>query len=369
MPQLIGQGGTITLDATYQDINGDAHDATTPQVSILDPNGDTVVAIATPTRVGLGHYTYEYAVAVDALQGAWSAKWYGLINGVQVGPVEDGFTVAAAGAIVPGGNAGATTCSPWATHEDVVDGPCATYSTDPDELDEALQIASDMLYALTRRRYKGICTDTVRPNAEWREWKLPRWWPVSGDAWWGYCSCHRGRENGCVPVHELKLPGQPVNPNPAALTIMLDGNQLDPSSYRIDDHGYLVRTDGLGWPCCQRMELDDTEEGTFSITYPFGRMPPVGGVRACKVLGCQLLLGWSDDEDDNAACMLPERVTTITRQGVTMALIDPLTLFDDGKTGVPFVDLWVSTVNRSSNQRSATAIIPGRHRSVRRAGQ
>lgn len=367
MPELITRGATITLNANVKDGTLTLIDPGDLLASILGPNGSTVASGLAPTRISTGIYKLEYSVAIDAPLGAWAVRWACTIDGAPAEQTE-GFTVAAVGSISTP-SAGAITCSPWATHEDVTDGPCATYDTDPDELDEALQIASDMLYALTRRRYKGICTDTVRPNAQWREWKLPRWWPATGDAWWGYCSCHRGRENGCVPVHELKLPGQPVSPNPASITVMIDGNQLDPSAYRVDDHQWLVRTDGLGWPCCQRLELDDTEEGTFSITYPFGRMPPVGGVRAVKVLGCQLMLGWSDDDDDQAACQLPERVTTLTRQGVTMALLDPLTLFDDGKTGVPFVDLWVSTVNRSSNQRNATAIIPGRHRSVRRAGQ
>lgn len=261
------------------------------------------------------------------------------------------------------------TCTPWATHEDVDSGPCSAYGTDPDLLDEALQIASDVLYAFTRRRYAGICTDTVRPNSVFREAKLPKWWPAAGDNLWGWCSCHRPRDNGCVPVPELKLPGYPVDADPTHLTVMVDGEALDPDQYRIDDHRYLVRVDGKGWPCCQLMSLDDSEVGTFSVTYPWGRVPPVGGVRACKILGCQFMLGWSDDDDDQAACLLPERVTTLTRQGVTMALLDPLTLFDDGKTGVPFVDLWVASVNRSSNTRDATVIIPGRHRSVRRAGQ
>lgn len=364
MPQLITRGATITLGLNAKDGTLTLVDVPDLEATILGPNGSTIASGLSPTRhLSTGRYELDYPVAVDAQIGAWAIRWNGTIDGTDAETTE-GFTVVAAGSMstpVIGG----ITCSPWATSEDVTSGPCSSYETDPDELDEALQIATDMLYGLTRRRWAGICTDVVRPNAEWRAWSAPRWWPASGSSAWGWCSCHRGRESGCSSVPEIKLPGYPVDPTPANITVMIDGVQLDADQYRVDDHRYLVRTDGEGWPCCQNMELDDTEEGTFSIAYPFGAMPPVGGVRAVKVLGCQLMLGWAGDED----CQLPERVTVLTRQGVTMALLDPLTLFDDGKTGVPYVDMWVSSVNRSSDQRSATVIIPGRHRSVRRAGQ
>jgi hypothetical protein len=99
MSQLIGQGGTITLDADFTDGTGAAVDPTTPRVSIINALGATVVSNATPTRISLGHYEYAYPVDVAAPLGAWDADWTALING---SPVEahDGFTVVPAGTVL-----------------------------------------------------------------------------------------------------------------------------------------------------------------------------------------------------------------------------------------------------------------------------
>lgn len=99
MPQLIGQGGTLTLEAFFVDAGGDATDPGSPLISIIDANGDTVVSLDTPDHVGTGHYTYDYEVAVDAILGAWSAHWSGTINSAPVS-TDEGFTVVLAGSIV-----------------------------------------------------------------------------------------------------------------------------------------------------------------------------------------------------------------------------------------------------------------------------
>ncbi len=110
MAQTIGRGGTITLDAFCRDGTNALVDPTTPQVSIIDAEGSTVVSLAIPTRVGLGHFQYEYAVAADALLGAWAARWFGIVNGGGVED-EDGFTVVPAGSISGGGSSPALLAS------------------------------------------------------------------------------------------------------------------------------------------------------------------------------------------------------------------------------------------------------------------
>jgi hypothetical protein len=368
MAELIGQGGTITLDGIYEDGTRAAVDPTDPRVSIIDPTGGTFVDLAVPTHVGLGHFAYDFVVPADAELGAWEARWYGLINSVQVGPVDDGFTVVAAGSIVPGSASDGATCRPWATHEDIVTGPCSDYSTDPDELDAALQVASDVLWNFTGRRYPGICTDKVRPQAQWKSYDgPPRWWPstlfAGAQSPWGFCSCHRGRETGCSRLPEIKLPGHPVNPE--SVVIILDGVPF--TEFRLDDHRYLIRVDGDGWPCCQNLRLEDDQPNTWSISYDYGLNPPLGGKRAAMMLGCQLLLAF--DPATSGKCELPARVKTLTRAGTTISLLDPLDLFDKGRTGLPTVDLWVSSDNLGRARRRSTLMIPGRNRAVRRAGR
>ena len=235
---------------------------------------------------------------------------------------------------------------------------------DLDLLDEAMLVASDVLWNLTGRKWAGVCTDTIRPQAQWRNFDGPRrWWPsvVSGTTYpWGWCSCHRGRETGCASVPEIRLPSGPVVPD--AITVKIDG--LEFFDFRLDDHRFLVRTDGEGWPCCQNLLLDDSEDGTWSVTYDFGRRPPIGGRRAAASLGCELAMLASPDLTDR--CRIPKRATGINRQGVTLNLQDVAANFKDGVTGLPEVDLWVTSETLGAKRRRMSVMIPGRWRSSRR---
>lgn len=261
------------------------------------------------------------------------------------------------------------TCSPWVTSADAV-APCNTYDIDPVLLDQTMQMASDVLYGLTDRKYPGTCTDTIRPLASWRvSNRRPGWW--AGDNYgtrsnrFGYCACNRSPDYGCGTIPEVYLPGRPVHA--ASVEVVVDGQTF--LDFRVDDGYKLVRTDGGNWRCCQRLELDDTEDGTWSVTYNYGRTPPLGGLIAAAVLGSQLYLavpGAPGVEDKQS--LLPKRITSIVRQGITLAVIDPLKLFADGLTGIPIVDLWVASDRLSSQRRPASVLVPGRGRSVRRVG-
>lgn len=46
------------------------------------------------------------------------------------------------------------------------------------------------------------------------------------------------------------------------------------------------------------------------------------------------------------ACALPERVTSITRQGVSWTMLDPMDFLGAGLTGIGRIDTWLSTVRR-----------------------
>lgn len=369
MAQQIGQGGTITLDAFFTDGTGVAHDPTNVQVSILDTTGAVIVSLDAAVRVALGHYHYEYTVAVDAPLGAMAIQWFADINGVPVTD-EDGFTVVAAGSISTGDGALGVTCEPWATH---LDAPASLDAAPADEVDEAFQIAGDLLFELTRRRYPGHCHDVIRPQAQFRASDGPRTWWASmyGGAGtpWGWCSCNRDRETGCARIPAIKLPGHPVVP--ASIVVRLDGDTFDADSglFRLDDHRYLVRVDGSGWPCCQWLTLDDDQPHTWSVAYDFGNRVPLGGKRSAIALGTQLFFAFNPDFEGAGACRLPKRVTSITRAGTTIAILDPLTLFKDGLTGLAEVDQWVAATNIGANRRNATVIIPGHWRSARRVGR
>lgn len=233
-----------------------------------------------------------------------------------------------------------STCEPWATVADV-GAPCNTYETDMAALEDALVIASDVLYNLTGRQWPGECETTVRPCGYRR--------PDS-------CGCLHSRTCNCARPRDLTLPGPVVSVE----AVKIDGVTLDPARYRVDDHKHLVylpesdSAERQGWPCCQRLDLPDTEDDTWSVTYVFGGAPPPGGTSAAASLGCQLALAATG----NSACKLPKRVTSLVRQGTTVAVLDPLTLFKDGMTGLADVDLWVTSVMLGAKRRRASVWRP-----------
>lgn len=128
---------------------------------------------------------------------------------------------------------------------------------------------------------------------------------------------------------------------------------MDPATYRVDNYRYLVRVDGGDWPVCQNMVSNpDTDTDTFEVTYNIGTAVPAGGQMAAGVLACQM----AKAACGGAGCVLPQRLQTITRQGVTMTLLDSYnSLYENGTTGIFIVDSWVSSIN-ASNKRAGMRV-------------
>jgi hypothetical protein len=156
------------------------------------------------------------------------------------------------------------------------------------------------------------------------------------------CSCGSSR------LMTLRLPG----PISEVSSILVDGAVLSPSAYRVDNHSLLVRLDGTPWPRCQDMTLPTSSVGTFSVAYQRGRDVPIGGQVAAGLLACELAKAICRD----SACALPQRVQTITRQGVTMAMIDNGQGIAQGETGIWAIDSWVSSITQPA--RPSTVLSP-----------
>lgn len=333
---------TYTLDSTprlrafFTDEDGPT-DPFSVTASITAPNGTvTAYTQAQLANPAVGEWTLD--VLADQT-GTWTYTFFGAgaINLTRSGS----FRVTAAGTTATAGG-----CSLWATLADL---DCTGLGEDGEAL-VALEIARDTLYDLTGRWWPGECSDTVYPC-------LADCWGTSGDP--NFRRSNQAR--GLVRRRDIRLPGYPVT---SVDVVSIDGVVVDSARYRVEDDRWLVfqpdptGTDTRkGWPACP-----DISEHPFSVTYNYGRRPPRGGVRSAAYYACQLGLAWAGSSE----CQLPERVTTIARQGVTLAVLDPLDLLDEGKTGLPSVDAWVASVLMGDKRRRATVWLPGRGQRVRR---
>lgn len=257
--------------------------------------------------------------------------------------------------------------APWATLADLC-SPCDDYAFDTVLLESRLRVASEILFNLTGRRWPGEQTDVVRPCA--RRWRaeapfLPDlsaggWWGHGRGAW-GWCGCQRSTRCGCVRLPEIALPHDPVV---AVESVFVDEVELDEDAYRIDDGWYLVRLDGDGWPCCQDMSVADDAAGAFTIRYVWGEGPDEGGVVAAAALACELALAASPET--MGRCRLPKRVQSVSRQGVTIAILDTMDSVAKGNTGIAEVDLWIASVNIGQRTRRSSIVLPDVARGFRR---
>lgn len=332
-------GSHPVITGVFTDEVGERDDPTTVTLTVTDPTGAATVHpegdLQNPS-VGLWSYVIDATIL-----GTWTYEWAGV----------GGLEATGSGQLSVGAPRASrdSTCTPWATFADLC-APCNGYELDPVLLEDALQAASDVLWNLTGRRWSGECSEVVRP-------------------------CRRecgGRDGcGCGGLSEFRLPGYPVT---SIDQVKVDGALVDPAEYRLDNRRVLVglrRADGTlrVWPSCQRLDLDDTEERTWSVAYTFGDDPPRGGVRSASILGCEVAKACDPAAFGKAECRLPKRVTTITRQGVSLAILDPLTVFSEqGLTGLPEVDLWISSVRHGDGRRRATVRDPATPRAVRRTG-
>lgn len=218
-------------------------------------------------------------------------------------------------------------------------------SVDP----EVRELAEDMATELLNRWTGGVfgpCEVTVRPCRDQpiirsQTFALPsrsRWEPVLIDGEWFNMGCGQcGRVCDCEGPGSIALPG-PVH---EVTRVTIDGLVVPEESYRQSGR-FLHRTDGGVWPTYQDRTLPDDEEGTFAVTYTRGLALPAGGKVAAGVLSLELMRALCDDDE----CSLPQRVQTVSRQGVTVAMLDGFEGLDQGKTGIWLIDSWLTSVTQ-----------------------
>jgi hypothetical protein len=270
------------------------------------------------------------------------------------------------------------TC-PWeATYADCA-GECAVYAQfeDPAAAQDMFeQIASDLLWNWTGRVF-GVCETVVRPcgadcaqDTGWTTFwgRGPGWdpgfpsaggaaggrpfYPVLVSGWWFNMTCGCAGHCTCTPAGptSLSLPG----PVQEVIEVRVDGAALDPSAYRVERKRWLIRVDGGVWPRCQNMLADPAADpDTFEVTYTRGVPVPIGGQVAAGRLACELAMASCGDD----ACQLPERITTITRQGVTVGFADTYQDLKEGGTGIYAIDTWVASITATPHNYASVKTI------------
>lgn len=91
------------------------------------------------------------------------------------------------------------------------------------------------------------------------------------------------------------------------------------------------------------------EGGRLRLRYRFGSTITEAARAAVLKLGHEFYLAATNDPE----CQLPERTSTVNREGVSYTLIDPQSYLNEGRTGVPEVDMWIKAVNPQQARRPA----------------
>lgn len=232
----------------------------------------------------------------------------------------------------------------WITPEEL-DG---TLSTDPGA-DEACSLASFVLWAFSGRKYGRARTVTEtyecacsRPS----DWYMPARWPavpvLDGGA---VSNVMTAAECGCQGVQggrhtRLRLRGTPVR---RVHRVRTASGVLDPSLYRVENSGLLTLSQAAPGDVCG-----------LEVTYTYGTGIPGGGRLAAKLLAQEFVKSWSGDDE----CRLPDRVTNVSRQGVSFTVLDKQDFLDDLRTGILEVDLFLRAVNPDRARKKARVFSP-----------
>jgi hypothetical protein len=213
---------------------------------------------------------------------------------------------------------------------------------------EAAKTASYLLWSMSGRKYSGETVVTERYTCVLRRnrigesvrttsavlfggsvYNIP-----SGD--YNYDDYSALSVDGIAPESRIKLRGGPVT---RVITIRnRNGQVLDPSLYYLVDHSTVQFNNGANWTPC------NTE-----ITYAYGSNPPIAGKMAARTLAIEFAKLWNDDE----TCALPQRVTSVSRQGVSFTILDQQDFIQELRTGLYAVDLFLKSINPDGARRKS----------------
>ena len=215
---------------------------------------------------------------------------------------------------------------------------------------DAVKVASQLLWSMSGRKYGGITTVSEKYVCASRAYRLGasarNYTPelVGGDMYNipfdEFDDYAELTTDGMSPSTRLRLRGRPV--------IKIDsvrdrtGKIVDPSNYYLVDHSTLQARSGTAWAPCN-----------IEVTYTYGSPPPASGKAAARVLATEFIKLWNGDD-----CDLPQRITSVSRQGISYTILDNQDFIADMRTGLYIVDLFLKSANPDKARAKARVFSP-----------
>lgn len=243
----------------------------------------------------------------------------------------------------------------WVTVEEL--GPWS----ESDYAYDACKTASYLLWAMSGRKFAGLTTVTERYVSQFDPYLRTagsafRYWPtlvagsvtnvpvggndrIYGNDFLGDGTSSRSR---------LRLRGRKVVKIHSLRDI--NGNIIDPKYYYLADHGTIYGVPNTNW-----------NPANVEVTYTYGTPPPAMGRAAARLFAIELVKYYEDDD----TCALPQRVTSISRQGVNYTILDQQSFIEEGKTGIYVVDLFLKSSNPDKAKARARVFTPDTPRARR----
>jgi hypothetical protein len=226
--------------------------------------------------------------------------------------------------------------------------------------DDACQMASNILWAMSGRKYSGTTTVTERyitaiDSFQYQGSSAKNFSPqlASGQIYnvpsedWNDSAY---QSDGTSSISRIRLRGKPVQ-EIHLVRSMYDGLIVDPDAYYSAEHSTLIAYKGTPWP-----------PGNLEITYTYGSRPPVAGRQAALLFAIELVKLWEGDD-----CALPDRVTSVSRQGVSYTILDNQDFLENMRTGIYAIDLFIKTANPAKALAPSKVFSPDMPRARRAA--
>lgn len=225
----------------------------------------------------------------------------------------------------------------WLEPEDTID------PNGPDTM-ACIERACWILYKLTAEKYPGILRTTDCYNLENENSVTVTPAVMNGNMYNVFGKTGVIFENN---NRRLRLRHSPVL---KIYSITQNGSVLPSASYQIRNNAYITKADLSPWILQTNSDL--------CVDYNFGSKPPLAGKYAAIRLTNEFLLAIQDPD----SCALPERVRSISRQGISIDMLDPQDFITEGKTGIYEIDMFIRAANPSQSKKRPKIYSPDRPR-------